>query len=133
MLKHSVFALATFAAVGAHAAPAALDPANAKRCGELAGEAADLRDQIGAASAKKGAGFLAGMASRALIYAPGIDVGGGRLGQYAAQEAESAMHQQASSGLDKVRGDGRAANSENAEARLKDVRAQAQQLNCPKG
>ena len=72
------------------------------------------------------------MAGRALIYAPGIDVGGGRLGQYAAQEAESALHQQASSGLDKVRGDGRAANSAKAEARLKDVRAQAEQLSCPK-
>lgn len=132
MLKHSVFALAAFAAVGAHAAPAGLDPANAKRCAELAAEAADLRDQIGAARAKKGAGLLAGMAGRALIYAPGIDVGGGRLGQYVAQEAESALHQQASSGLDKVRGDGRAANSAKAEARLKDVRAQAEQLSCPK-
>ena len=132
MLKHSVSALAALAAVGAHAAPAGLDPANAKRCAELAAEAADLRDQIGAARAKKGAGLLAGMAGRALIYAPGIDVGGGRLGQYAAQEAESALHQQASSGLDKVRGDGRAASSAKAEARLKDVRAQAEQLSCPK-
>lgn len=133
MLKHSVFALAAFAAVSAHAAPAELDPAAAKRCEALGKEAAELRDQVGAARAKKGAGFLAGMASRALIYAPGIDVGGGgRMAQYAAQEAETAVHDQAASGLDKVRSDGRAADATAAKAKLKDVDAQAAQLNCPK-
>ena len=131
MFKHAVLAAAATAALTS-AAHAETAPGDLKRCEALTSEATGLRGQVGEARAKKTAGFLAGVANRALVYAPGIDVGGGMLQRHAGQAVESELHQQASSGLGKLQDGGRSASSEKAAGRLKEIRAEAEQLNCPK-
>lgn len=128
MFVHAAFAVA----LAASASGAEAVSPDAQRCAALAAESSKLKGQVGAARTKKAAGFLAGAASRALIYAPGLNLGDSRMAQYAAQEAETAVHNQAASGLDKVRGSGQAADATAAKARLKEVEAQADQLSCPK-
>lgn len=128
---------ATIAAVAALAAPtsfAAADtvPTDPKRCEALAAEAAGLRAQLGQVRAKKTVGFLAGVASRALVYAPGIDLGDGTLQRSASQAVESELHEQAATGLGKAQDGARRASFEKPEARLKEIRVEARKLDCPK-
>ncbi|WP_293407055.1 hypothetical protein [Phenylobacterium sp.] len=130
MLVYAVFAAAL--AAGAPDAGAETASPDAQRCAALTAESDKLRAQVGAARTKKTAGFLAGAASRALVYAPGLNLGDSRMAQYAAQEAETAVHNQAVSGLDKMRSGGQAADATAAKAKLKEIDAQAAQLSCPK-
>ena len=130
MFVYAVFAAALTA--GAPDAGAEIVSPNAQRCAALAAESDKLRAQVGAARTKKTAGFLANVAGRALVYAPGVNLGDSRLSQYAGQEVESALHSQASSGLDRLRGGGQAVDATAAKAKLKEVDAEADKLSCPK-
>ncbi|CAN7373181.1 hypothetical protein LJR164_002259 [Phenylobacterium sp. LjRoot164] len=131
MIFHAVFA-AALAAGAPSAAADAIPPEAAARCTALAAEGEKLRGELGAARSRKAAGFLAGVAGRALVYAPGVDLGDSRLAQYAGQEVESAIHGQASEGLDKVRGTGKGADATSAKARLKAIEAESAKLSCRK-
>lgn len=130
-----MFAYAVFAATLAAGAPSAgaetVSP-DAQRCAALVAESDKLRGQIGAARTRKAAGFLAGVAGRALVYAPGIELGDSRIARYAGQEAETALHNQATSSLDKVRSGGQVADATADKARLKALDAEADKLSCPK-
>lgn len=130
MFIHAIFAAAL--AAGAPTAGAETASLDAQRCAALVTERDQLRGKVGAARTRKTAGFLAGVAGRALAYAPGIEVGDSRIARLAGQEAETALHNQATSGLDKVRAEGGGADASADKAKLKAVDAEFDKLNCPK-
>lgn len=129
---------ATFVAVIALSLPTAglaadqtAIPASPK-CAALTSEAAKLQDRAGAASAKRAAGLLAGVAGRALAYAPPVNLGDGAVARATGYAVQSAAYDGAYSGLDSVRQSGAAADTKADRARLKQVRKEAADLNCPK-
>lgn len=129
----NAFVLLALAGTVPAAAPQAAPPAAAPpaQCARLASEAEELRAQRSSAGGRRAGGFLAGLASRALPYAPSVDVGDNVLARAAGQALESEAHDRVRGGLDRAEEGGRAAGGSNAEARLREIEAETTRLNCP--
>jgi hypothetical protein len=100
------------------------------QCDTLAAEAAELRAQRGAATRRKVGGFLAGVAGRALSYAPPVDVGDAPLSRAVGQAVESEAHGRVRNGLDAAAGAGRGAPPSAPGERLDEIQRQRASLGC---
>jgi len=133
MLKRLIPAIASCVLLSgpAIASPIQDSPAdNTDRCATLERERTELRGQRSAAVRRRAGGFLAGVADRALAYAPSINVGDNHLSRAAAQSIESEAHQQARSGLAAAEADGREAEPASAGDRLREIEAERARLSC---
>lgn len=101
------------------------------RCESLASEAAQLREGIRGATVRRGGGFLAGIASRALAYAPSVDVGDSVVARASGEAVEGAAHDAAQGQLHALRQSGQEFDVETARTRLEAIDREAADLNCP--
>lgn len=100
------------------------------RCEALATEAAGLQSQRGAAARRRVGGFLAGVAERALSYAPPVDVGDAPLSRAVGQAVESEAHGRVRSGLDAAAGNAGAAPPPASAERLAEIQRERTSLGC---
>lgn len=103
------------------------------RCDALAAEAARLKEGIRGATARRAGGFLAGIASRSLAYAPSVDVGDSVLARASGQAVEGAAHDAAQGQLQAARQSGQTFDVAGARTRLAAIDREAAGLDCPKG
>jgi hypothetical protein len=100
------------------------------RCEALAAEAAGLRLPRSAAARRKVGGFLAGVAGRALAYAPPVDVGDAPLSRAVGQAVESEAHGRVRNGLDAAAGNAGGAPPSASAERLGEIQRERASLGC---